>query len=386
MFKKYKLRSYNFRLIALITITCIYALMVVNSANSSYTIKQGAGMAAAYLMMIFISFVDYKFITKYYWLWYAIGNILLVLVLLIGKSSHGAKRWLGIGTSFQIQPSEFMKLIIAIFLAKVISMYKDRLNTWKFLVIIALVLLVPILLIVKEPDLSTTVMVVLIVVTIIFCAGISYKIIGMVLLVVVPLIAAFLVYIIATPDPIFMEQYQRNRIVDFIYGSDSTDGTVSAGVYQQNYAVQAIGSGQLSGKGLNNEDPSSLKNAGYIAEAQNDFIFAVIGEELGFTGSVITILLLFTIVIECIITAVRAKDLEGRLICCGVAAYIAFQTFINIGVVTKLLPNTGLPLPFFSCGVTSLVNLFAAMGIVLNINLQRNVDRDDEIFADDFRG
>ena len=362
MFKKYKLRSYNFRLIALITITCIYALMVVNSANSSYTIKQGAGMAAAYLMMIFISFVDYKFITKYYWLWYAIGNILLVLVLLIGKSSHGAKRWLGIGTSFQIQPSEFMKLIIAIFLAKVISMYKDRLNTWKFLVIIALVLLVPILLIVKEPDLSTTVMVVLIVVTIIFCAGISYKIIGMVLLVVVPLIAAFLVYIIATPDPIFMEQYQRNRIVDFIYG------------------------GQLSGKGLNNEDPSSLKNAGYIAEAQNDFIFAVIGEELGFVGCLITIFLLFTIVIECIITAVRAKDLEGRLICCGVAAYIAFQTFINIGVVTKLLPNTGLPLPFFSCGVTSLVNLFAAMGIVLNINLQRNVDRDDEIFADDFRG
>lgn len=386
MFKKYKLRSYNFRLIALITITCIYALMVVNSANSSYTIKQGAGMAVAYLMMIFISFVDYKFITKYYWLWYAIGNILLVLVLLIGKSSHGAKRWLGIGTSFQIQPSEFMKLIIAIFLAKVISMYKDRLNTWKFLVIIALVLLVPILLIVKEPDLSTTVMVVLIVVTIIFCAGISYKIIGMVLLVVVPLIAAFLVYIIATPDPVFMEQYQRNRIVDFIYGSDSTDGTVSAGVYQQNYAVQAIGSGQLSGKGLNNEDPSSLKNAGYIAEAQNDFIFAVIGEELGFVGCLITIFLLFNIVIECIITAVRAKDLEGRLICCGVAAYIAFQTFINIGVVTKLLPNTGLPLPFFSCGVTSLVNLFAAMGIVLNINLQRNVDRDDEIFADDFRG
>lgn len=292
MFKKYKLRSYNFRLIALITITCLYALMVVNSANSSYTIKQGAGMAVAYLMMIFISFVDYKFITKYYWLWYAIGNILLVLVLLIGKSSHGAKRWLGIGTSFQIQPSEFMKLIIAIFLAKVISMYKDRLNTWKFLVIIALVLLVPILLIVKEPDLSTTVMVVLIVVTIIFCAGISYKIIGMVLLVVVPLIAAFLVYIIATPDPIFMEQYQRNRIVDFIYGSDSTDGTVSAGVYQQNYAVQAIGSGQLSGKGLNNEDPSSLKNAGYIAEAQNDFIFAVIGEELGFVGCLITIFLL----------------------------------------------------------------------------------------------
>ena len=148
----------------------------------------------------------------------------------------------------------------------------------------------------------------------------------------------------------------------------------------------AIGSGLLWGKGLNNTDPTSVKNGNFILEPQNDFIFAVAGEELGFVGCLITIFLLFTIVIECIITAVRAKDLEGRLICCGVAAYIAFQTFINIGVVTKLLPNTGLPLPFFSCGVTSLVNLFAAMGIVLNINLQRNVDRDDEIFADDFRG
>ncbi len=204
-------------------------------------------------------------------------------------------------------------------------MYKDRLNTWKFLVILALVLMVPILLIIKEPDLSTTVMVVLIILTVIFCAGLSYKIIGGALLIVIPLVAAFLVYIIATPDPIFMEQYQRNRIVDFIYGSDEADSSASAGVYQQNYAVQAIGSGQLSGKGLNNDDPSSLKNAGYIAEAQNDFIFAVIGEELGFAGCIITILLLFTIVIECIITAVRAKDLEGRLLCCGVAAYIAFR-------------------------------------------------------------
>ena len=381
MFKKYKMRSYNYRLVVIIAVTCAYALAVVNSANSEYTVKQGIGMTAAFLMMIFISFVDYKFVTRYYWLWYILGNILLILVLVAGKSSHGAKRWLGIG-SFQIQPSEFMKLIAAIFLAKVIAMYKDRLNTWKFLVILALVLMVPILLIIKEPDLSTTVMVVLIILTVIFCAGLSYKIIGGALLIVIPLVAAFLVYIIATPDPIFMEQYQRNRIVDFIYGSDEADSSASAGVYQQNYAVQAIG----SGKGLNNDDPSSLKNAGYIAEAQNDFIFAVIGEELGFAGCIITILLLFTIVIECIITAVRAKDLEGRLLCCGVAAYIAFQTFINIGVVTKLLPNTGLPLPFFSCGITSLVNLFAAMGIVLNVNLQRNVDRDDDIFAKDFRG
>ena len=98
------------------------------------------------------------------------------------------------------------------------------------------------------------------------------------------------------------------------------------------------------------------------------------------------ILLLSWIVIECIIAAVRAKDFAGRLICCGVAAYIAFQSTINICVVTQLMPNTGLPLPFFSYGLTSLVTLYISMGVVLNISLQRTVERDDEIFAEDFRG
>ena len=176
------------------------------------------------------------------------------------------------------------------------------------------------------------------------------------------------------------------RIVDFIEGKSEEVDMNDAGTYQQAYAVQAIGSGQLYGKGLNNNDTSSLKNAGYIAEAQNDFIFAVIGEELGFTGSCITIFLLFLIVLECIIVAVRARNFEGRLICCGVAIYIGFQTFINIGVVSWILPNTGVPLPFFSCGITSLLTLFIAMGIVLNVSLQRNVERDDDMFADDFRG
>ena len=158
------------------------------------------------------------------------------------------------------------------------------------------------------------------------------------------------------------------------------------GAYQQKYSVQAIGSGQLSGKGLNNDDPSSLNNAHYIAEGHTDFIFAVMGEELGFIGCCMAILLLSWIVIECIIAAVRAKDFAGRLICCGVAAQIGFQSALNIAVATQLLPNTGQPLPFFSYGLTSLVSAYISMGVVLNVSLQRNVERDDEIFADDFRG
>ena len=386
MLKKYQLRSYNIRLVISLLITSGFGIIVINSANSAYTIRQCIGLAISLFLMAAVSFIDYNWILKYYWLIYIVNLAALLAVKLFGHESHGAKRWIKVPLIGQFQPSEFTKLLLILFTVKLLCMYKDKINDWRFLTILAILLAIPLAFILKQPNLSTTLLTFLILFTVIFCAGLSYKIIGGALLIVIPLVAAFLVYIIATPDPIFMEQYQRNRIVDFIYGSDEADSSASAGVYQQNYAVQAIGSGQLSGKGLNNDDPSSLKNAGYIAEAQNDFIFAVIGEELGFVGCIITILLLFTIVIECIITAVRAKDLEGRLLCCGVAAYIAFQTFINIGVVTKLLPNTGLPLPFFSCGITSLVNLFAAMGIVLNVNLQRNVDRDDDIFAKDFRG
>lgn len=390
MLKRYQLRSYNFRLIILLVVTSIYSITIVNSANSAYTMKQGIGMAMAFIMMLVISFIDYNFITRFYWLWYFAAIVMLSLVKIMGVSNKGAERWLKIG-GVQMQPSELTKLILIIFTAKLISMYKDRFNTAGFLIVLSILLMIPLILVAVEPDLSTTILIFVILVTIIFCAGLSYKIIGIILLVSVPLVSAFLIYVVSTPNPLFIQDYQRNRIIDFINGKTSDDKEISHGGTddgnaQQDYAVQAVGSGRLSGKGLNNQDPSSLKNANYIFEAQNDFIFAVIGEELGFIGSIFTIFLLFMIVIECIITAVRANNFEGRLICCGVAAYIAFQSFINIGVVTKILPNTGLPLPFFSCGISSLVTLFCAMGLVLNISLQRKSNRDDEMFADDFRG
>ena len=314
-------------------------------------------------------------------------NVMLIGVLTVfGHGSHGATRWFKIGP-IQLQPSEFLKLALILLVAKLVAANKERLNSIKFLALIACLTLFPILLVAMQPNLSTTILLCLIIIAMLYCAGVSYKIFGIAILIAVPVISAFLIYVVSVEHPILIEDYQRKRIVDFIEGNKSEEVDMTdAGTYQQAYAVQAIGSGQLYGKGLNNNDTSSLKNAGYIAEAQNDFIFAVIGEELGFTGSCITIFLLFLIVLECIITAVRARNFEGRLICCGVAIYIGFQTFINIGVVSWILPNTGVPLPFFSCGITSLLTLFIAMGIVLNVSLQRNVERDDDMFADDFRG
>ena len=143
---------------------------------------------------------------------------------------------------------------------------------------------------------------------------------------------------------------------------------------QQMNSIMAIGSGQLHGKGIANTTLASVKNGNFLSEEDCDFIFAVIGEELGFVGSVLIIALLLILVAECIYVAVRARDLSGRLLCSGMAAFIAFQSFVNIGVATGLLPNTGLPLPFISAGLSSLLSIFIGMGLVLNVGLQRNYE------------
>lgn len=382
MLKKYKLRSYNFRLVFLLIAATVYGIIVINSAKPSYTVKQSIGLALGLAVMFVVSLIDYNWILKHYWLIYFINIGILLSVQFFGDSSHGAKRWINIGDKLQVQPSELTKILLILFTVKLVSMYKDKINSWKFLLALAVLLMVPLLLVVSQPDLSTTVLIFLVLVTIIFCAGLSYKIIGLTLLIVVPVVTCAVIYISNPENEIFfLKEYQRNRIMSFINPEEN-----DAGAYQQEYSVRAIGSGQLTGKGLNNDEPTSLKNGNYIAEAQTDFIFAVIGEELGFVGSVLAIFLLSLIVLECIIMAIKAKDFTGRLICCAVAAYIAFQTFINIGVVTRILPNTGLPLPFFSAGMSSLISLFISAGVVLNVGLQRNTERDDDMFAPDFKG
>ena len=126
----------------------------------------------------------------------------------------------------------------------------------------------------------------------------------------------------------------------------------------------------MLGKGLGNTDPTSVKNGKFILEPQNDFIFAVAGEEMGFVGTVTIIILLLFITIECIFIARKAKDAAGRLICCGMAALIGFQSIVNICVATGLLPNTGVTLPFVSYGLTSLWSLYIGIGLVLNVGLQ----------------
>ena len=142
---------------------------------------------------------------------------------------------------------------------------------------------------------------------------------------------------------------------------------------QQSNSIMAIGSGMLQGKGLNNNTLASVKNGNFLAEEQTDFIFAVIGEELGFIGGVLVIALIALVVYECLLMAARARDMAGKLLCVGLASLLAFQSFSNIAVATGIVPNTGLPLPFISYGVSSLMSTYLGIGIVMNVGLQRRI-------------
>ena len=164
----------------------------------------------------------------------------------------------------------------------------------------------------------------------------------------------------------FLEPYQINRILAFI-----NPGKYAELNLQQDNSKMAIGSGRLYGKGLFNDTAISVKNGKFLSEEHTDFIFSVIGEELGFIGCMIVLLLFLLFVFECLGMASRARDMAGRLFCTGMAALVGFQAFTNIAVATGVFPNTGLPLPFISYGVSSLASLYIGIGILLNVGLQQ---------------
>lgn len=366
MLEKYHLRNYNFKLLLLVLFACIFGTLMINSADSSYLEKQVLGMVVCIIGMIVLSLIDYKFIRKFQALLYVINLALLSAVLLFGTSANGAQRWLGSEDLITVQPSEFAKIIMIICAAHYLTEHKDSINSFKTLIGYALLCAVPLALIVAQPDLSTTIDIFVILCVMIFVAGLSYKIIGIAILCFIPLAGSFIWYI-KRPNPLFFKEYQVQRILSFLYPEDY----VSTTQYQQDNSVMAIGSGQLFGKGLNNSTLATVKDANLISEQQTDFIFSVVGEELGFVGSVLIIVILGLIVVQCIRTARKANDDMGMYIATGVATLIGFQTFINIGVATSLLPNTGIPLPFISYGLSSLVSCCAAIGLVLNVSLQR---------------
>ncbi len=365
MLKQYKIKDYRFRLIAYVVLLCIIGILAIGSAKPSVQNRQLWGMIAGLIVMAAVSLIDYSVILRLRRIWYLVIVVLLGLVFIpgIGHSVSGATRWIEV-RGFQFQPSELCKILMIVFFAAFFMRNRERLNTWRVIVGSLVLAAIPIFLVFREPDLSTTIVLTLIFVAMIFIAGLSYKIVIPVVAVAVPTVIISLVLMVRESFP-FLQPYQYSRILSWVDPSRYPDVA-----RQQQNSIIAIGSGQLLGKGLNNSSIASLKNGNYLSEPQTDFIFTIVGEELGFVGCLLVVVLIALIVFECIWISRNAKDFGGRLICCGVGALIGFQSFFNIGVTTGLLPNTGIPLPFVSYGLTSLISMFIGIGLVLNVGLQ----------------
>ena len=364
--KPYKLKDYKFSLVILVLAISFIGVLVVGSANEIYQSRQIFGVLLGVGVMIVVSLIDYVWIAGFYWILYLASVFMLSIVLVpgIGVYVNGARRWINVGfTNFQ--PSELVKILLIIFFAKFIMKHEQDLSERQTIAKAVVLIIIPLVLIYKEPNLSTTICTALLFCFLMYIGGLSYRFIGMVFVITVPVAVIFL-SIVIQPDQKLLDEYQQKRILAWLepeeYASDEA--------YQQNNSVMAIGSGQLRGKGLNNNTTTSVKNGNFILEPQTDFIFAIIGEELGFVGCCLVIALLLLIVIQCILIGIRAQDISGRIICCGVGSLIGIQSFINIAVATQIFPNTGIPLPFVSYGLTSLVSLYFGIGLVLNISLQ----------------
>lgn len=366
MLKQYKLRFYNFRLMLFLLAVSAIGVVLVSTAREDLKYKQLAGVILGVAIMVILSLIDYSWISNFQWILYGANIVLLLLVRLFGDTVNGAARWVNLGF-IQFQPTELSKIIIILFFARFFMDHEESLNTFRTIAKAVVLLAVPLFLIYEQPDMKNTIMILALFCILIYIAGISYRIIGGALLIAIPLMIIFLV-IVVQPDQKLIQDYQRNRIMAFLYPENEE---YSDDIEQQNNSRTAIASGELIGKRLSgDESVTSVNDGNFVSENQTDFIFAVAGEEYGFVGCSVIILLLLLISAECIRMSLRAKDLSGKIICCGMGSVVALQSFLNICVATGMGPNTGTPLPFVSYGLSSLISLYIGMGLVLNVGLQ----------------
>ena len=370
MFLDYNFRNYNYRLFLYVLLLNITGVLIIRSApnqDASMVMKQIVGILVGLTAVVILSLVDYHRVVSFAPVIYGASLAFLLAVLVFGVSRGVARRWLVLPVIGQIQPSEFVKIGLIVFFAWYFSRYQERVNQFKILFFAGLLFLAAFGLIFLQPNLSTSLVTMVIFLCMLFAAGLSYRWILGALAVVVPCGALF-IYLLQYNMVPFLKDYQVRRIMAFIDPANYAEANL-----QQNNSIMAIGSGMLQGKGLNNNTLASVKNGNFLSEEQTDFIFAVIGEELGFIGCIAVIFLIALTVYECLIMAARAKDLMGSLLCVGLASLLAFQSFANIAVATGILPNTGLPLPFISYGVSSLLSVYLGVGVVMNVGLQRKV-------------
>jgi rod shape determining protein RodA len=286
---------------------------------------------------------------------YALAVVLLVAVAMFGIVVNGSRRWLNLGIT-RIQPSELMKIALPLMLAWYFQKFEGRIG-WKDFVFAALLIAVPAVLVKKQPDLGTALQIIASGFYVLFLAGLSWKII------------AGLTAVTAAAAPFawtLLHDYQRRRILTFI---DPTQDPLGAG-YHTAQASIAIGSGGLVGKGWLNGTQTHLD---FLPERHTDFIFAVYAEEFGLLGNLLLIVLYLVLIGRGMVIAANASTLFGRLIAGAVTLMFFTYAFVNMGMVSGVLPVVGVPLPFVSYGGTALLSLFIGIGILMSVQAKRKL-------------
>ncbi|MCR4763654.1 MAG: rod shape-determining protein RodA [Lachnospiraceae bacterium] len=359
-----RIQNFDFLLLLLCSALTMIGIFAISSADEALARRQLYGFLLGVGMAVFLAFLDYHIFLRFYWFFYALNIVLLFLVLRFGYSSHNAQRWLVIA-GIRFQPAEAAKILLILFYAAFIMKYREKVRyVWFDLICLALVL-PPIALVFRQPDLSTSIMLALIFFTVMFVGGIRARLIAAMVAVGIPAVP-ILFHLALLPDSPIIRGFQQRRILAWLHPEDYA--TTEA--YQTLNSLMAIGSGQMSGKGFDTNEISSVLSGGFISESQTDFIYTVIGEEFGFVGACTVILLILGIAVDSYIIAARSKDVGGRIIAAGLGTWVGLQGFLNIGVATGLVPNTGIPLPFVSSGLTSLLSTYIGVGFVLNVRMQ----------------
>ncbi|HHV32311.1 MAG TPA: putative lipid II flippase FtsW [Clostridiales bacterium] len=327
--------------------------------------RQAIWAVLGVVAMIAISYFDYHHLHKFAVPILLLSYAMLVLVLFTSRDINGVHRWLELGPLGQFQPSELAKFAIILIFAHLISLNFHRMDTFRYGVLPYLIILgVTAGLLILEPHVSATVILVILAGVMLFIGGVRLRWFG----IAFGGAGAVVMYLVLFSKKF---SYANDRLVAWLDPFSTASKEIIADTWQTRQSLYAIGSGGLLGLGLGQSRQKYL----YLPEPQNDFIFAIVCEELGFIGALIIIILFAMLVWRGITISLKAKDKFGMLLGIGLVMQVGLQVVLNIAVVTNTIPNTGISLPFFSYGGTSLVILLAEMGIVLSISRTSSIEK-----------
>ncbi len=366
-FDRRLLANFDWVMFALIILISVIGILTIYSAtrpsietgvHPDFYLKQILWLAISICALFFVVFFDYIWLHRFSYVLYGIGILLLVIVLFAGKSTMGAQRWLNLGI-LSFQPSEIFKLIFIIALSSYLSNRGEselKSISVKSIIVFAAI---PVILVIKQPDLGTSLLIMFLFVVLFLSKGLSKKIVIMVL--VIGLMSAPFLGHVAWNS---LKDYQKSRIIAFV----DPDIDPSGIGYHINQSKISVGSGGVAGKGYLKGTQGVLR---FLPEKHTDFIFSVFAEEWGFLGSIMLIGIYLALFLRGLNTAMLAKDEFGRLVAIGITAMFFIYFYVNIGMTLGMMPVVGVPMPFMSYGGTALLSNFIAAGILINIRIRR---------------